>query len=193
MILLRHFTEKNQAAVVDIRTRKRKTGESQHCWEFCPWTQVQKNRSVTVLFGLMSVWELVLDQFWLVLIGFWGRIHVVCKSRCPVVWCCAANMKLTPWVLFFCSSVKDYQLIQCQDSDAVGLTEKREGFHKTLFGRYLSNFTSIISQLLQANQDNGSHDAVEASWVLSLALKGLYNTLKVLALILHSLKICSLF
>lgn len=27
MILLKHFTEKNQAAVVDIKTRKRKTGE----------------------------------------------------------------------------------------------------------------------------------------------------------------------
>uniref|UniRef100_H3CSZ8 Zinc finger ZZ-type and EF-hand domain containing 1 n=1 Tax=Tetraodon nigroviridis TaxID=99883 RepID=H3CSZ8_TETNG len=99
MILLKHFTEKNQAAVVDIKTRKRKT-------------------------------------------------------------------------------VKDYQLIQYQDSNAVGLPGQKEGFQKTLFGHYLSNFTSIISQLLQASQDNGSHDAVEASWVLSLALKGLYNTLK---------------
>lgn len=26
MILLKHFTEKNHAAVVDVRTRKRKTG-----------------------------------------------------------------------------------------------------------------------------------------------------------------------
>lgn len=30
MILLKHFTEKNQAAVVDIKTRKRKTGEFRH-------------------------------------------------------------------------------------------------------------------------------------------------------------------
>lgn len=30
MILLKHFTEKNQAAVVDIKTRKRKTGELGH-------------------------------------------------------------------------------------------------------------------------------------------------------------------
>lgn len=81
--------------------------------------------------------------------------------------------------------MKDYQLIQCQDSNAAGLSGQREGFQKTLFGHYLSNFTSIISQLLQASQDNGSYDAVEASWVLSLALKGLYNTLKVLASILH--------
>uniref|UniRef100_H2M814 Zinc finger ZZ-type and EF-hand domain containing 1 n=1 Tax=Oryzias latipes TaxID=8090 RepID=H2M814_ORYLA len=87
MILLKHFTEKNHAAVVDVKTRKRKT-------------------------------------------------------------------------------VKDYQLIQSQDSTT------------TLLSRYLSNFTSIISQLLQTNPDNGSTDAVEASWVLSLALKGLYNTLK---------------
>uniref|UniRef100_A0A3Q3EHT6 Zinc finger, ZZ-type with EF hand domain 1 n=1 Tax=Labrus bergylta TaxID=56723 RepID=A0A3Q3EHT6_9LABR len=87
MILLKHFTEKNHAAVVDVKTRKRKT-------------------------------------------------------------------------------VKDYQLIQSQDSTT------------TLLSRYLSNFTSIISHLLQTSQDNGSPDAVEASWVLSLALKGLYNTLK---------------
>lgn len=97
------------------------------------------------------------------------------------MWCCAANMKFTPCVLFFfCFPVKDYQLIQCQDSNTVGLPGQRDGFQKTLFGRYLSNFTSIIGQLLQVSQDNGSHDAVEASWVLSLALKGLYNTLKVL-------------
>uniref|UniRef100_A0A3B5B598 Zinc finger ZZ-type and EF-hand domain containing 1 n=1 Tax=Stegastes partitus TaxID=144197 RepID=A0A3B5B598_9TELE len=90
MILLKHFTEKNHAAVVDVKTRKRKT-------------------------------------------------------------------------------VKDYQLIQQSEG---------QGSPKTLLSRYLSNFTSIISHLLQASQDNGSPDAVEASWVLSLALKGLYNTLK---------------
>uniref|UniRef100_A0A8C5GIX1 Zinc finger, ZZ-type with EF hand domain 1 n=1 Tax=Gouania willdenowi TaxID=441366 RepID=A0A8C5GIX1_GOUWI len=89
MILLKHFTEKNHAAVVDVKTRKRKT-------------------------------------------------------------------------------VKDYQLIQSQDSNTAGLPGHR----------YLSSFTSIISNLLQANQDSSSSDAVEASWVLSLALKGLYNTLK---------------
>ncbi|KAM9348292.1 zinc finger ZZ-type and EF-hand domain-containing protein 1 [Symphorus nematophorus] len=101
MILLKHFTEKNHAAVVDVKTRKRKT-------------------------------------------------------------------------------VKDYQLIQSQDSTTTGLPGQSEGqdFPKTLLSRYLSNFTSIISHLLQTSQDNGSPDAVEASWVLSLALKGLYNTLK---------------
>ncbi|XP_037604107.1 zinc finger ZZ-type and EF-hand domain-containing protein 1 isoform X4 [Sebastes umbrosus] len=101
MILLKHFTEKNHAAVVDVKTRKRKT-------------------------------------------------------------------------------VKDYQLIQSQDSTAGGLPGQIESQDspKTLLSRYLINFTSIISHLLQASQDNGSPDAVEASWVLSLALKGLYNTLK---------------
>ncbi|XP_006806850.1 zinc finger ZZ-type and EF-hand domain-containing protein 1 [Neolamprologus brichardi] len=101
MILLKHFTEKNHAAVVDVRTRKRKT-------------------------------------------------------------------------------VKDYQLIQSQDSCTVGLPGQPEGqgCPKTLLSRYLGNFTSIISHLLQTSQDNGSPDAVEASWVLSLALKGLYNILK---------------
>lgn len=102
-----------------------------------------------------------------------------------VVLCCKQEINiLCAFFLFFCFSVKDYQLIQCQDSNAVGLPGQREGFQKILFGHYLTNFTSIISQLLQASQDNGSHDAVEASWVLSLALKGLYNTLKVLPSIL---------
>uniref|UniRef100_A0A665UXQ7 Zinc finger, ZZ-type with EF hand domain 1 n=1 Tax=Echeneis naucrates TaxID=173247 RepID=A0A665UXQ7_ECHNA len=90
MILLKHFTEKNHAAVVDVKTRKRKT-------------------------------------------------------------------------------VKDYHLS--------GQAEGQES-SKMLLSRYLTNFTSIISHLLQTSQDNGSPDAVEASWVLSLALKGLYNTLK---------------
>uniref|UniRef100_A0A8C2ZTX9 Zinc finger ZZ-type and EF-hand domain containing 1 n=1 Tax=Cyclopterus lumpus TaxID=8103 RepID=A0A8C2ZTX9_CYCLU len=100
MILLKHFTEKNHAAVVDVKTRKRKT-------------------------------------------------------------------------------VKDYQLIQSQDSTAAGLPGQSEGQGSpNTLSRYLSNFNSIISHLLQASQDNGSPDAVEASWVLSLALKGLYNTLK---------------
>ncbi|XP_062261903.1 zinc finger ZZ-type and EF-hand domain-containing protein 1 isoform X1 [Platichthys flesus] len=101
MILLKHFTEKNHAAVVDVRTRKRKT-------------------------------------------------------------------------------VKDYQLIQSQDSTTASLREQSEdqGCPKTLLSRHLSHFTSIISHLLQTSLDNGSPDAVEASWVLSLALKGLYNTLK---------------
>uniref|UniRef100_A0A8D3CTL8 Zinc finger ZZ-type and EF-hand domain containing 1 n=1 Tax=Scophthalmus maximus TaxID=52904 RepID=A0A8D3CTL8_SCOMX len=101
MILLKHFTEKNHAAVVDVKTRKRKT-------------------------------------------------------------------------------VKDYQLIQSQDSTTASLPGQTEdqGCPKTLLSPYLSNFTSIIGHLLQTSQDNGSPDAVEASWVLSLALKGLYNTLK---------------
>nr|XP_049597636.1 zinc finger ZZ-type and EF-hand domain-containing protein 1 isoform X2 [Syngnathus scovelli] len=100
MILLKHFTETNQAAVVDVKTRKRKT-------------------------------------------------------------------------------VKDYQLIQSQDSTTC-LTGQSEGqcLPKTLVSRYLNNFISIICHLLQSSQENGSLDAVEASWVLSLALKGLYNTLK---------------
>lgn len=77
--------------------------------------------------------------------------------------------------------MKDYQLIQSQDSTAASLTGQSEGQgpSKTLLNRYLSNFTSIISHLLQTTQDNSSPDSVEASWVLSLALKGLYNTLKV--------------
>ncbi|XP_034034875.1 zinc finger ZZ-type and EF-hand domain-containing protein 1 [Thalassophryne amazonica] len=97
MILLKHLTEKNHAAVVDCKTRKRKT-------------------------------------------------------------------------------VKDYQLIQSQDSNT-GPSEG-QGSQKALLSRYLTNFTSIISHLLLTSQENSSPEAVEASWVLSLALKGLYNTLK---------------
>ncbi|XP_072302754.1 zinc finger ZZ-type and EF-hand domain-containing protein 1 isoform X2 [Eucyclogobius newberryi] len=97
MILLKHFTEKNHAAVVDVKTRKRKT-------------------------------------------------------------------------------VKDYQLIKSQDSTTSGLSGQSEGFKNAL--HYLNNFTSIISHLLQVSPENTSANAVEASWVLSLALKGLYNTLK---------------
>lgn len=81
-------------------------------------------------------------------------------------------------------TVKDYQLIQSQDSTTVGLPEESggQGSPKTLLSRYLGNFTSVISHLLQISMDSSSADAVEASWVLSLALKGLYNTLKVCAL-----------
>lgn len=81
--------------------------------------------------------------------------------------------------------VKDYQLIQSQDSTTAGLPRQSEGqgSQKTVLHRYLSNFTSIISHLLQTSMDSSSPDAVEASWVLSLALKGLYNTLKVCAVI----------
>lgn len=93
-------------------------------------------------------------------------------------------MALILFVLFPSSTVKDYQLIQSQESSAIGLSGQSEnqGSPKTLLSRYLSNFTSIISHLLQASLDNSSPDAVESSWVLSLALKGLYNILKVPAL-----------
>lgn len=48
MILLKHFTEKNQAAVVDIKTRKRKTGEFRHSIsESSVCSHVQKNWTVT--------------------------------------------------------------------------------------------------------------------------------------------------
>ncbi|XP_046876692.1 LOW QUALITY PROTEIN: zinc finger ZZ-type and EF-hand domain-containing protein 1 [Hypomesus transpacificus] len=103
MILLKHFTEKNHAAVVDVKTRKRKT-------------------------------------------------------------------------------VKDYQLIQPQDSITAAVPpdqgEAQAAAPQTQLRRYLSNFTSIISHLLQSGLDFNAPEAVEASWVLSLALKGLYNTLK---------------
>uniref|UniRef100_A0A673GTT3 Zinc finger ZZ-type and EF-hand domain-containing protein 1-like n=1 Tax=Sinocyclocheilus rhinocerous TaxID=307959 RepID=A0A673GTT3_9TELE len=93
VILLKHFTEKNRAAVVDVKTRKRRT-------------------------------------------------------------------------------VKDYQLVQSHEGQAESPTSAH-------MSRYLKNFTSIVSHLLQVGVESSAQDAVEATWVLSLALKGLYNTLKV--------------
>uniref|UniRef100_A0A3B4C7N7 Zinc finger, ZZ-type with EF hand domain 1 n=1 Tax=Pygocentrus nattereri TaxID=42514 RepID=A0A3B4C7N7_PYGNA len=87
VILLKHFTEKNRAAVVDVKTRKRRT-------------------------------------------------------------------------------VKDYQL-------------SSSSLHSSVHpNRYLKNFISIVNHLLQTGVESSAPDAVEATWVLSLALKGLYNTLK---------------
>ncbi|KAG9341464.1 hypothetical protein JZ751_019274 [Albula glossodonta] len=105
MILLKHFTEKNRAAVVDVKTRKRRT-------------------------------------------------------------------------------VKDYQLVQPHDQGdssnpspnlSAPAGEKEKQAH---LSQYLHNFTSITSHLLQTGPDSTAPEAVEATWVLSLALKGLYNTLK---------------
>lgn len=92
VIVLKHFTEKNRAVIVDVKTRKRKT-------------------------------------------------------------------------------VKDYQLIQkggqeCGDSQAQ-------------LSKYSQQLAFIASHLLQTSMDSHCPEAVEATWVLSLALKGLYKTLKV--------------
>ncbi|XP_038392311.1 zinc finger ZZ-type and EF-hand domain-containing protein 1 isoform X1 [Canis lupus familiaris] len=90
VIILKHFTEKNRAVIVDVKTRKRKT-------------------------------------------------------------------------------VKDYQLVQkgqeCSSSQAQ-------------LSQYSRHFAFIASHLLQTSMDSQCPEAVEATWVLSLALKGLYKTLK---------------
>uniref|UniRef100_A0A7M4EG06 Zinc finger ZZ-type and EF-hand domain containing 1 n=1 Tax=Crocodylus porosus TaxID=8502 RepID=A0A7M4EG06_CROPO len=91
VIILKHFTEKNRAVVVDIKTRKRKT-------------------------------------------------------------------------------VKDYQLVQkCGQESSESQTQLRQ---------YLQHFVFITSHLMQTSMDSSYAEAVEATWVLSLALKGLYRTLK---------------
>ncbi|KAJ8343042.1 hypothetical protein SKAU_G00329700 [Synaphobranchus kaupii] len=99
MILLKHFTEKNRAAVVDVKTRKRRT-------------------------------------------------------------------------------VKDYQLVQPHDHASPSAPEEKQMPDQAHLTRYLQNFTSISSHLLQSGLESSTTEAVEATWVLSLALKGLYNTLK---------------
>uniref|UniRef100_A0A8C3R9X7 Zinc finger ZZ-type and EF-hand domain containing 1 n=1 Tax=Cyanoderma ruficeps TaxID=181631 RepID=A0A8C3R9X7_9PASS len=92
VIILKHFTEKNRAVVVDIKTRKRKT-------------------------------------------------------------------------------VKDYQLIQkCGQEGSDSQTQLRQ---------YLQHFVLISTHLLQTSMDSSYAEAVETTWVLSLALKGLYRTLKI--------------
>ncbi|XP_063313499.1 zinc finger ZZ-type and EF-hand domain-containing protein 1 isoform X2 [Pelobates fuscus] len=91
VIILKHFTEKNRAVVIDIKTRKRKT-------------------------------------------------------------------------------VKDYQLMHNKETESPGLQDQLK--------KYLQHFAFIASHLLQSNLDNSCAEAVEATWVLSLVLKGLYKTLK---------------
>ncbi|XP_078404848.1 zinc finger ZZ-type and EF-hand domain-containing protein 1 isoform X3 [Cetorhinus maximus] len=91
VIVLKHFTEKIQAVVIDIKTRKRKTGKDY-------------------------------------------RLTQVCKPE---------YMAAQP------------QLIQ-----------------------FLQHFMLIYSHLLQTNIDSSFPDAVEVTWLQSLALKGLYKTLQ---------------
>ncbi|XP_048374688.1 zinc finger ZZ-type and EF-hand domain-containing protein 1 isoform X2 [Sphaerodactylus townsendi] len=67
-------------------------------------------------------------------------------------------------------SVKDYQLVQKCDPD--------DGESQSQLRRYLQHFVFITSHLLQTSIESRFAEAVEASWVLSLALKGLYRTLK---------------
>lgn len=77
-------------------------------------------------------------------------------------------------------SVKDYQLVQAHESSSRNDAESYEVSPTSAhLSRYLKNFTSIVSHLLQVGVESSAQDAVEATWVLSLALKGLYNTLKV--------------
>ncbi|XP_053130784.1 zinc finger ZZ-type and EF-hand domain-containing protein 1 isoform X2 [Hemicordylus capensis] len=67
-------------------------------------------------------------------------------------------------------TVKDYQLAP-QSSWGQGESPGQ-------LRQHLQQFVSISSHLLQTSIDSSSAEAVEASWVLSLALKGLYRTLK---------------
>ncbi|XP_044939088.1 zinc finger ZZ-type and EF-hand domain-containing protein 1 isoform X1 [Mustela putorius furo] len=90
VIVLKHFTEKNRAVIVDVKTRKRKT-------------------------------------------------------------------------------VKDYQLVQ--KGQGCGGSQAR-------LSQYAQHLAFIASHLLQTSVGSHCPEAVEATWVLSLALKGLYKTLK---------------
>ena len=74
--------------------------------------------------------------------------------------------------------MKDYQLVQkgqeCNDCQAQ-------------LSQYSQHFAFIASHLLQTSMESHCPEAVEATWVLSLALKGLYKTLKVMVSFSHLL------
>ncbi|XP_078003749.1 zinc finger ZZ-type and EF-hand domain-containing protein 1 isoform X1 [Phascolarctos cinereus] len=68
------------------------------------------------------------------------------------------------------NTVKDCQLVRpCGQGSTASCTP---------LSSHLHHFTSISSHLLQSSLDHSCVEAVEATWVLSLALKGLYRTLK---------------
>lgn len=74
--------------------------------------------------------------------------------------------------------MKDYQLVQ----------KGQEGSSsQAQLSQYSQHFAFIASHLLQTSVDSHCPEAVEATWVLSLALKGLYKTLKVTMTFFHLL------
>uniref|UniRef100_H9G4F0 Uncharacterized protein n=1 Tax=Anolis carolinensis TaxID=28377 RepID=H9G4F0_ANOCA len=70
-------------------------------------------------------------------------------------------------------AVKDIQLVQ-----PCGRDDDNSGEPEGHLRPYVRHFVSIACHLLQSGVDSGSAEAVEATWVLSLVLKGLYQTLK---------------
>ncbi|XP_078228650.1 zinc finger ZZ-type and EF-hand domain-containing protein 1 isoform X7 [Callithrix jacchus] len=68
-------------------------------------------------------------------------------------------------------TVKDYQLVQKGGGQECGDSQAQ-------LSQYSQHFAFIASHLLQTSVDSHCPEAVEATWVLSLALKGLYKTLK---------------
>lgn len=94
---------------------------------------------------------------------------------------CINAILLSKCLLFL--SVKDYQLVQAHESSSRNDADSHEAQAvsptSAHLSRYMKNFTSIVSHLLQVGVESSAQDAVEATWVLSLALKGLYSTLKV--------------
>jgi hypothetical protein len=74
--------------------------------------------------------------------------------------------------------VKDYQLVQKGGGQECGTSQSQ-------LSQYSQHFAFIASHLLQTSMDSHCPEAVEATWVLSLALKGLYKTLKVMVSLFH--------
>ena len=76
--------------------------------------------------------------------------------------------------------MKDYQLVQ-KGGGQEGSDSQAQ------LSQYSQHFAFIASHLLQTSMDSPCPEAVEATWVLSLALKGLYKTLKVMLSFFHLL------
>ena len=74
--------------------------------------------------------------------------------------------------------MKDYQLVQ-KGGGQEGSDSQAQ------LSQYSQHFAFIASHLLQTSMDSHCPEAVEATWVLSLALKGLYKTLKVMLSFFH--------
>lgn len=74
--------------------------------------------------------------------------------------------------------MKDYQLVQKGGGQDCGTSQAQ-------LSQYSQHFAFIASHLLQTSMDSHCPEAVEATWVLSLALKGLYKTLKVMVSLFH--------
>lgn len=75
-------------------------------------------------------------------------------------------------------TVKDYQLVQFCEDEGSNIQPREQDTVQTQLRQYVQHFVFIIGHLLQTSMDSSYTEAVEATWILALALKGLYSILK---------------